>query len=701
MSIELVDLKNLQRKPYFVGNHPLRIKPNFAYPKDDSFELFLASVENLIDTILPLDIRKDLLKARDEKKLRILLAELCKLLPLFKHTRLEGAPCTLSISTLCQAEYTGGVGRYLSDMLSRWLIPGKQLLLVGGRSLSFRFLKYDRQPLFLFEQMIQLSDPLEIEIAKKSLPKLLNEIRINILAVYHARYIVSLKSLSLEQKTIMIQEHIASLMHGSERVNDSNIHDQMQQFLIKLSAEDKFQQVKENISHLLNTRPKAFDRDVFFEIRNFMSLFRDKFTASRDPRHVSRVIAYQYLFKKNVQANVEREPEERHISIKLLKTYLFSSSSKVVGILITMNFLREMERFEKKHILDAIQAILPGSQYVKDSYVKEKNEEKIRSFYLEIEKSDLSFEDVKRLKRQLPKELLSRMENVIHPIFMPRNEEELMRNIILLSKQLKFVRDLPQVIISYDRQTDEELFFQVILSRIIKDDSLSLKELLKKASLKFSIDEIKEIGMIKKKYPKEVSVFHLALQKQPFFRKDFSLDLQKARYSIVQMLMQALGEFRDFNGGMIVKQNEALNALREMLREVGKENDFLLENFFYSLKPAFMQSILDTEVLKTLFLLLLEALEQDFTSLPYFIKTETLSRYCFIILSSPHDIKKEVLQEVAKLNIPSGNLIISDLNTYEIKTLGFIQKIYHPDTSDLLLETISKTLRRLQLKSFN
>ena len=53
---------------------------------------------------------------------------------------------------------------------------------------------------------------------------------------------------------------------------------------------------------------------------------------------------------------------------------------------------------------------------------------------------------------------------------MPRNEEEVMRNILILSEQLKLVRDLPQIIVSFDEQTDKYVSFTVILLRILKSN---------------------------------------------------------------------------------------------------------------------------------------------------------------------------------------------------------------------------------------
>jgi len=108
-----------------------------------------------------------------------------------------------------------------------------------------------------------------------------------------------------------------------------------------------------------------------------------------------------------------------------------------------MNLLRETERFDRRHILESIRAYIPEAQFVKDSYITERADERIRSFYLEVEKigsKDFVLEEIKVLKKNLPKELQARIENVVHPTFMPRNEEELIRNIIILSKQLKYTK---------------------------------------------------------------------------------------------------------------------------------------------------------------------------------------------------------------------------------------------------------------------
>lgn len=696
--IAALDLRNLSKMAYFKESDVFRIRPTFQLGDQysASFDLFIASLEQLIEWIIPEAITRELYQAQDEANLQAGFCKLASHLPIFKYTMPVKAPCAIAIASITPSDYTAGVGRYIPDMLSRWALPGKQSQIVGGRTLSFEFVDFKGHKFYLAENFIQINDDKELAIINSSLPNLIREIRINILAVYYARYIVSVKSLTWEEKTTMIEENISSLMNSPSKVKDSNIHDEMQQLLFKLSSEEKFHEVKETISQLTHNRPKNFDRDVFYEIRHFMSLFRDKFLANRSARHVSKVIAVLYLFKKLIKQAALRSPEERHVSFKLINTkhYQGSKSRTVCGILITLNLIRDTERFDRRHLLEAINAYIPDAIYVKDSYVNERFDEKIRSYYLEVEKADnqeFTLEEFKALKKNLPQELKSRIENVVHPIFMPRNEEELIRNIIVLSREIKYIRDLPQIIITYEKQLEDKLSFTVVLVRLIKPDNQKptieyLKEL--PPHLQIVFEESKIVGFLQKKYAKEANIFRVYLQKAPYFRKDSSVDLQRARQSVSQELSQVIGEFRDYNGGMIVKQGEVLEALRKLYRDEETRNEFILENFFYSLKPAIMQSVLPPVILKALYQMLEEAFSKKQEG--YFVKTQKLEKYLLVALSASFSFKEEVQSIVGKLKIPSSDLTYSYLEVEGIHALGYIIRVSDPKVENQFLKVIYK-----------
>ena len=70
-----------------------------------------------------------------------------------------------------------------------------------------------------------------------------------------------------------------------------------------------------------------------------------------------------------------------------------------------------------------------------------------------------------------------------------------------------------------------------------------------------------------------------------------------------------MGPVRDYNGGMIYKLQESITALKSSL---GKSADaILIEKFFYSIVPIEMRSSLDTDTLKTMFLLLNQSIKGD------------------------------------------------------------------------------------------
>ena len=231
--------------------------------------------------------------------------------------------------------------------------------------------------------------------------------------------------------------------------------------------------------------------------------------------------------------------------------------------------------------------------------------------YFEVEKEELTdFSTLERegLKEKLSIELQAGIEKVAHSLFMPRNEEEVMRNIITLSNQLRFFKDLPQAIISFDEQTESELSFTVIWLRILKPGDVPIEEVFGKSTclLKIVLERIRQMGLIRKKFPKEASVFRVKIPIASFLRSDCSVDLFKARYFLVTELESVLGQFRDYNGGMIAKQHEQYLALKKRVWD--RKDEWILENFFHSIFPIELRSVFPIEPLEILFKILLKSI---------------------------------------------------------------------------------------------
>lgn len=608
---------------------------------------------------------------------------------------LQKSSYSLPITFLIPAEYTHGAGRYLSDTLSRWLIPGKITNITSYISLNFRFAIYPEMTFFMIQETLFSNDLNDLHHIQTNLPTLIEEIKINIMAVYHARYISSLRSSSPEHKQLIIQENISCILNQSEN-KDQNLYDQMQVFFAKSTAEEKLDEIKKNISYLLTNRPKIFDRNLFYEIAYYSALFKDSFSSQRHPKHLSRVIAYQYLFKKILSDKIKKNPQNRHLSLKVLRTVL-NENEPIVSILFGFNFLKDTERFEAKHLMEAIKALLPDAKCLPDSMIVDRRHDKIRFFYLELAKRSFTPSEIKALKVKLSQEILRQIENVVHPVFMPRNDEELIRNLIVLNKQIKYKRDIPQVSIHYETQSESDLNFTVIFARLLSPSSPPLSKLLQKniSSMKFAIEDVRISGYLKNKYPKESAILKITVDKSPFFRTDYSVDLLRARQKISIELKKLLGEFRDFNGGIILKQEESLTQLRECMGSLTAKKELLLENYFYSLRPAIMQTVYDSTTLKTHFELFLKTKASSLAASTYQIQTSHRGKYllCCIKGISP-SFKEKILEVIAAQRIPSYDFTTSFSHIDQTALLGIILRKDHRHNISLFKEKIEETMSR-------
>ncbi len=663
------------------------------------FDAYVTFIEQILRTILPQDLIFALSTGIDTQKIQEKVAAFCDTLPLLVWNTPERAPCTLCVTLLCHSEFTHGVGRYLCDTLSRWLVPGKFLNISSVRSLKFHFISCQEQNLFFHQVLLDIENDQQLSIAKSNQENVERETRLSIHAVRHARSVISTKKLSPEQKKSMIEENIASILSRPMKSLENNVFDQMQNLWLQVSAEDKMQQLQAYFSPYVEKHPKIFARDIFHEIKNSLLLFSERFTGVRNLRHVSRLISYQYLFRKTLIRECIDAPDERHLSLKLMKVFL-NPRKQVIGIIGAMNVLSENEIFEERHILEAISYCLSDVCKVDNSLILDRrSHDPIRVFYLEIEKKDgtpFRLHEMKELKKNLPHALKESVESVLHPVLMPRNEEEIMRNIFLLSQQLKYLNDLPQVIISFNAQTEQHLQFTVILLRILHDDALSLMEIVAKTAseLKLTDLEVKTVGLLRKRYPKEANVFKVSLEKKQFLRKDYTIDLFKARQFVSSELNNIFHGIRDFNGGILSKQQEVFQELRSLIHETSSNHDFLLENFFYSITPPLRQTLIVPRSLKNLFSLMQEALNADYKKEFFFLKGEFETKQLLTMAASPFGaIKEELFSLMLKLKIPTQDLSCTDVNAHGITCIGFIYQNRDPHIRNLFYSTLLSCLQ--------
>jgi len=462
-----------------------------------------------------------------------------------------------------------------------------------------------------------------------------------------------------------------------------------------LSADEKTSLIQERIVSLLDRRPQDFDHDIFTQMQHFLVMCSEEFKIVRDHAHMSRIVTVFYLFKKSLKRRMEANPGQRFIHVKLSTTYLHLpfGLKRVVAVFVGLNLQGASELFDEKHLAGALRNLFPLVQIIEDSYISfPSKDERVQLLYVELEKTDggnFTLSEMRTIREKLPDEVHGGIEKLTRPLFMPRNEEEVMRNIIILSNQLKLSRDLPQVMIAFDEQSDEELVFTVIWMRVVKPFDAAIQESFadNRSFLRFIPDRVKRVGLLRKKIPKEVTVFRVRFDGRNFLRSDHSVDLFKARQEIVQELQRLLGEFRDYNGGMIAKQHEQFLSLKSVLRY---KDDLLLENFFHSLFPIELRSFFNLELLKDLFNFLMEAVQKNKeTKAPICLKKDD-PHYCILLFSYEIYTDKEKFNgAVEGFQIPSSRLLTLSQKVLETAYLGYIYLEENPQKRLNFLKDIS------------
>jgi hypothetical protein len=588
----------------------------------------------------------------DECRKKDFLKKFYDQLPVVKWKEQGSAPSCLSIFLL--THFRVHAGKFFYDMISRWLIPGKRLNVALSFVADFKIADFDEKLYTFSEMTIAFEQEHDLEMIRQYLPALMDEIRLGIVSVYHANRILEIKGVSINEKTLLIQERITSLNHR---------------------------------------RPAHFDYDIFIQMQHFLVSCRDEFKALRESHHLSRIIYILYFFQKKIRALTELFPQKRHVNFKLRTTrvYFPFGVKSALAVFVGINFLKENEVFDYRHLLNAIQDLISEVVMIEDSYfVNENREERFQTLYMEVAKKDggdFSSKEIAMLKEALPDRIESQIEHFIRPMFMPRNEEEVMRNILTLSQQLKFVRDLPHVIISFEGQSDSDISFTVIIVRILFPQAAEILEIFEKSRSRFKFvpDRIRKLGIFRKKYIKEAAVFRVKLPNASFLRSDHSVDLYRARQEIVSELQQIFGEVRDYNGGMIAKQTEVFHSLKRLL---GKErhNDVLLENFFHSIHPVELRSVIEPKNLEIFFHMLLELIEQRHGP----VSSRTEERQIFILIAlKDAGLEQEILSAVASLQVSSSQLGILRMQILDTTYLGYIFFCDDQNKRQLFLNTFN------------
>ena len=550
-----------------------------------------------------------------EKNLAVKKDYLKKNIPILTYTEINTEPTKISFYAL--SKFRVNSFKFFFEMISCWLIPGKRLAVELVYSADFQMVDLSEDVFTYYEVGIKVFDPAELEDIKRNFLLIYEEIVLGIQSEYYAQRLLEIKGLSFDDKTSLVQQKMTSL---------------------------------------LKRFASLFDITLCVEMQNLLITCRDDFKAGRQVLHLCRMITGQYLLRKKIRGLLNKSPKKCHLLFKAFKC-TYSNYEKTnnysLAILMCVNLLREAEAVGLNFLVDSIRNFLPNSVLVDNSsYIQKHSTESVCMAYLEVEKEDkapFSAAEIKKLKQQLPQFIKNNLSQQFHHIFMHRNEEEILKNMLTLSKQIRYVRDIPQIVVSFDEQLKKQLSFTIIISRVLKKNCLPLHAFLKanNYNLEYQLDRCKNLGFLRNKYPKEASVLHVQIDKEKFIRPDHSIDLYKARQTVVNWISSIVGEVRDYNGGMLSKQHELLNKISQKLSdELHTYDDLLLESFFYGLSPV-SRALVDPIAFSKLFTELVIGLKK-YAQEPYYLSISDDGHHSYAMIISSQLSFKQPLENLAK-----------------------------------------------------
>ncbi len=448
------------------------------------------------------------------------------------------------------------------------------------------------------------------------------------------------------------------------------------------------------------------DAHLIDTMHHFLLECSDQFRDMRSPRQLGRLLAGAALLKRSLTLATARQPEKRHIRIAYsrLQVHFPFVSKAVLGVLVIFNNRSLQEVFGKTHFTNAVQAIINESKPITLGFIHRISFlERYTMAYLEFEKGGGSHfrpSDIQILRARLVGEIEEHIQPLVPHIHCQRNDEEVYRNAIALCHELRSIDDIPQVMINYEQLQADDLIFTILLARPSTNTTLPLQKLWmsKYPSLPFISERTTFLDHFQSGQRKEISIFKVLIPQKNFQFKNHSIDIHAARRFIEQALKEMLGDFRDYNGGLILKQEENLQKFLKV--EGNHKNRVLMGNFFFSIQPLAMQCTLLLELLQSWYGLIKQALSLAIREHGGF-SLHTLSKEGWLLLSvqvsdaSARPILEEVLSELSLASHEKATSWLQESGSY-VFSCAYLT--YDATLREIFLVKMEKALKTWELK---
>lgn len=336
------------------------------------------------------------------------------------------------------------------------------------------------------------------------------------------------------------------------------------------------------------------------------------------------------------QCKTIRFAQNRHLPI--IHLHILPLTHCTYGLSIALASDEEQDPFRESHLQKSIQSALPAIRLRPSSYCFRRHQH-IWLFYLEIEKirgGAFTQEDKRKLSQQLPQELCKKLDPASQSLVFPGNEEEIFKNIRHLASEIRSSADLPQAMIRFLEYGRETIKFLIIVLRVVKPSTPPIASLIhslpppmhfcldhlcylertarpRSRSFKGGLAELLgdprqefaahccpdslelPVQKVRKKHPKEASVFTIEVNRSLFHKGKYPVHLRAARKYVARCLENLLGPFRDDNGGLLIQEDRQLAEIKHHLERHGYGVEGI-EDLFYNLHPLSFRATFSKEI---------------------------------------------------------------------------------------------------------
>lgn len=445
-----------------------------------------------------------------------------------------------------------------------------------------------------------------------------------------------------------------------------------------------FYAVYEKVAKWLSRFCYSIDKSISNDLALFYLLGSKKFLDHRDPSHLFRLVLAVHLMQKKLIFETTLASQTRHVEIKWLSGDLifpFAGNRAVMGCLIGFNLMDRHEVFDEDNVVLALKKHLPEVRLVKESSYRHTSPHKhLELFYFEIEKKDsthFSLQERVLLKAHLQEKVKKSIQSLSPTIFMGNNDEDVYKSALILGQEIHCLNDLPQVSITLDQQTGKDVIFRITIVHVAPFHTFSLGRCF--FDTPFVSEKMLIVGHLNQ-HPIEAHIFRLHLPRDTLFlRSDGSLDFYAARQKVVASVASAIGEFRDYNGGILIKQQELLRDLKKEFSAVSTADHELIDVFFYAMTPLEKQVTLQKETLYTLFRYFQKERQQPLTQDAYACKVyEQDSLIYLIVHGSDSSMITAITTAIQRLSYMGQDITY---NTMEIAEGAFFNAILLQENS--------------------